>query len=134
MRKRVLTVGILSREQMKLRTIAIARGEYRPKRSEPKVWFTSLKSLSQVLSEENTLLLELIKKSKPESISELAERAKRARENVSRTLHLMERYNLIRWEEGRHGAKAPRVTYDRLELKTPIFDLSQDVSGHSAIA
>ena len=45
-----LIVGIASYEDMKARSIAIAKGEYLPKRGETKVWFTSLESFAKVLS------------------------------------------------------------------------------------
>lgn len=50
---KTLIVGIASYEQIKKRTLAIARGEYKPKKDEPKVWFTSIESLAQVLSTDN---------------------------------------------------------------------------------
>jgi len=53
MKKKVLKIGVLSRENYKKRTIAIARGEYKPKKGEPKVWFESINSMAQVLSSEN---------------------------------------------------------------------------------
>jgi len=48
---RTLRVGIASYEQMKARTVAIARGKYRPEADEPKVWFTSAESFARVLSD-----------------------------------------------------------------------------------
>ena len=47
MAKKVLKFGIMSREDYKKRTMAIARGEYRPKKGEPKVWFETLQSMAQ---------------------------------------------------------------------------------------
>lgn len=44
-------MGIAGYEQMKARTAAIARGEYRPAADEPKVWFTSAESFARVLSD-----------------------------------------------------------------------------------
>jgi len=55
-----LKVGIIPYEEMKVRTIAIARGELKPSHDEPKVFFNSLKSLANVLSEENKQLLRLL--------------------------------------------------------------------------
>lgn len=55
-----MNIGIISREEYAKRTIAIAKGVYKPKPNEPKVWFESVKSLSQVLSNENHALLRLI--------------------------------------------------------------------------
>ncbi|WP_192499081.1 hypothetical protein [Skermanella pratensis] len=55
-----LRIGITSYEQMKARTMAIARGELRPGPDEPKVWFTSMDSLANVLSEGNRTLLRQI--------------------------------------------------------------------------
>ena len=47
-------------DQMKARTMAIARGERTPAKGEPKVWFTSIESFARLLSEHNRHLLELI--------------------------------------------------------------------------
>lgn len=63
--KRTLKVGIASYEDMKARTMAIARGELRPSKDEPKVWFTSLESLAKVLSDRNRALVERIARRPP---------------------------------------------------------------------
>ena len=55
-----LKVGIATLEQYKKRTMAIARGQYVPARNEPKVWFQSLETMSQVLSDRNRALLALM--------------------------------------------------------------------------
>ena len=70
---RTLRVGIASYEQMKARTVVIARGEYRPAADEPKVWFTSAESFARVLSDRNRALLGIIAESTPESLARLAE-------------------------------------------------------------
>ena len=82
-------------EQFKKYTIAIARGQYKPKKSEPKIWFESIKSLAQVLSHENQQLLQLIIDQQPDSIKELAEAAGRKSNNVSRTLKTLKRYGIV---------------------------------------
>jgi predicted transcriptional regulator len=41
-----LKVGIASYEDMKARTMAVARGEHRVAPVEPKVWFTSSESFA----------------------------------------------------------------------------------------
>ena len=46
-----LKIGIATYDQMKARTMAIAKGEHKPKRGEPKVWFTSMESFARILSE-----------------------------------------------------------------------------------
>ena len=71
MTKKTIKIGIISRENYKNRTIAIARGQYKPKRGEPKIWFESVQSMAQVLSSENQELLRIIKKQKPESLKQL---------------------------------------------------------------
>ena len=95
MAKKVLKFGIMSREDYKRRTIAIARGKYRPKKGEPKVWFESLQSMAQVLSSENQQLLRTIKEKNPASLKELEIVTGRKRSNLSRTLHTMSRYGII---------------------------------------
>lgn len=112
-----LKVGIASREQYRKRTLEIARGKYIPGRNEPKVWFESLSTLSQVLSDQNRNLLKLILETHPESLQELAESSGRATSNLSRTLRTMESYGLIRFESGPNRRRAPRVNYSGVELE-----------------
>ena len=68
MAKKTIKIGIISRKNYKKRTLAIAKGEYKPKRGEPKVWFESVQSLAQVLSSENQELLRIIDEKKPKSL------------------------------------------------------------------
>jgi predicted transcriptional regulator len=91
--------------------MAIARGEYVPAKDEPKVWFESLQSLSQVLSDQNRDLLKLIIQTHPKSLNELAERSGRATSNLSRTLRTMERYGLVELQEGPNRQLVPKVNY-----------------------
>lgn len=117
---RVLRIGIASMEEMRARTIAIARGDHTPKPNEPKVWFTSMESLAQVLSTKNRLLLELIQRARPASMKELAKLSGRAESNLSRTLHTMERYGLVRLSKTENGRIVPDVPFERLEFGIPI--------------
>ncbi len=112
-----LKVGVASREAYKKRTMAIARGEYIPAKDEPKVWFESLQSLSQVLSDQNRDLLKLILQTHPRSLNELAERSGRATSNLSRTLRNMERYGLVELEEGPNRQVVPKVNYSGVALE-----------------
>lgn len=55
-------VGIMPQEQIRERVLAIARGEIKPKPSDPKIWFTSATSLERVLKDEKHSLNETLKK------------------------------------------------------------------------
>jgi len=117
---RTLRVGIASYALMKARTVAIARGEYRPPAGEPKVWFTSAESFARVLSERNRALLGIVAESRPESLTRLAEITGRNKSNLSRTLKTMERYGLVHLSRGARGSIIPRVTYQRISLILPL--------------
>ena len=109
-------IGITSYANIKARTIAIAKGQYKLRSSEPKVWLTSFKSLASALSEENQELLNLIREQQPESIAQLAEMTGRKTSNLSRTLRTMERYGLVRLEKGEGRKLRPVVTFEVVEL------------------
>lgn len=94
MTKRI-SIGIMPEDKIRERMLAIARGEYKPKPSDPKIWFTSMRSLAEVLSDENRALLKIIQDSQPESISGLAELTGRKQSNLSRTLKTMSQYGLV---------------------------------------
>jgi len=100
---KVMKVGIISKDDYVKRTIAIAKGKYKPLKDEPKVWFESLKSMSQVLSSENQNLLKLIIEKKPSSLAELEKISNRKKSNLSRTLKTLERYGIVEltMEKGR---------------------------------
>lgn len=95
----ILKVGILSRSEYRKRTVAIAKGEYKPKKDDPKIWFESLQSMAQVLSNDNQDLLRVILEKKPASLKELGTVTGRKSSNLSRTLKLMARYGIVELEK-----------------------------------
>ena len=96
---KTLKIGIASFEDMKARTLRIARGEFRPRPTDPKVWFPSLESLAKVLSESNRELLAIIEERKPRSLQELSNFSGRATSNLSRTLKTMRTYGIVELED-----------------------------------
>ncbi|MEK7409360.1 MAG: helix-turn-helix domain-containing protein [Acidobacteriota bacterium] len=105
---------------MKARTLAIARGEYKPAASEPKVWFTSAESLAKVLSERNRALLAVIAETYPQSLTELAERTGRKKSNLSRTLKSMARYGFVALKRGQRNNIVPEVPYGSISVFLPL--------------
>ncbi len=61
---KMIKVGIASQEEIRERMLAIAKGEFKPKPSDPRIWFTSMRSLFQVVSDENRTLLDVFRKSR----------------------------------------------------------------------
>lgn len=90
-----LTIGILPQDKMRERVLQIARGELKPKPGDPRVWFPSMRSVAEVLSDENRALLKVIEAEQPPSIQELAELTGRKPSNLSRTLKTMSHYGLV---------------------------------------
>jgi predicted transcriptional regulator len=100
---KTIVVGILPQEKIRERMLSIARGDYKPKSTDPKIWFTSMRSLAEVLSDDNRALLKVIQDSKPQSISSLAEITGRKPGNLSRTLKTMSNYGFVEMRrENRH--------------------------------
>src|SRR5215471_16168693 len=113
---KTLRVGIATYEEMKARTMAIARGLHKPTSDDPKVWFTSAEAFARVLSDRNRSLIQIIAESAPESLAQLAELTGRQKSNLSRTLKTMARYGFVKLERGPRGSVIPRVTYKRISL------------------
>jgi predicted transcriptional regulator len=114
---RTLKVGIASYEDMKARTLAIARRELQPKASDPKVWFTLPERFARLLSNRNRSLLAQIADTHPSSLHELATSTGRTPGNLSRTLKTMERYGPLRLHKGERGKVRPEVPYRDLRLE-----------------
>ena len=117
---KTLKVGIASYEDMKARTMAIAKGERRPGRDEPKVWFNSAESFAKILSNKNRALLSTIAIARPGSLGELEALTGRRKSNLSRTLKTLERYGLVRLKRGARGRLIPEVPYDEISLVVPL--------------
>lgn len=117
---KTLRIGIASYEDMKARTVAIARGKLKPKADDPKVWFTSTESFAKVLSNRNRALLAVIAATQPTSLRELADRTGRKASNLSRTLRTMEHYGFVRLHRGERGRIRPEVPYQSISLELPL--------------
>lgn len=99
---KAIKIGIMPQDKIRQRVLAIARGDYTPKAGEPKVWFTSMKSLAEVLSDDNRALLRVIAETAPASISALAQATGRAPGNLSRTLKTMANYGIVELRRENH--------------------------------
>jgi predicted transcriptional regulator len=100
---KTIVVGILPQEKIRERMLSIACGDYKPKSTDPKIWFTSMRSLAEDLSDDNRALLKVIQDSKPQSISSLADITGRKPGNLSRTLKTMSNYGFVEMRrENRH--------------------------------
>jgi len=90
-----IVIGIMPQDQIRQRVLAIARGDLKPRPGDPKVWFTSMKSLAEVLSDDNRALLRVIAETEPPSISALAQTTGRKPGNLSRTLRTLSHYGIV---------------------------------------
>lgn len=112
---KAIVIGIMPQEKIRERVLAIARGDYRPKAGEPKIWFTSMKSLAEILSDDNRALLRIIMETKPESISALAATTGRKPSNLSRTLKTMANYGIVDLQrENNHVRPIAKATEFRI--------------------
>lgn len=122
MKYKTLIIGIASPEAYNARVLAIVRGEYKVRKDEPKIWFSSIESLAQVLSTKNQILLELIATAQPSSISELAELSGREESNLSRTLKTMANYGLVELKQGEGRALIPHAPYGHFKVECDVFN------------
>ncbi len=123
-----IRIGIASREEIKRRTIQIASGKLKRQPDDPRIWFTSLDAILKVLSDKNMLLLEMIRNSRPHSVTELAELSGQRESDLSRTLNKLEQFGLVEFEEAAGGKKAPRVNYDKVAFERPLASYHSDAA------
>lgn len=112
MTKRILHIGIAPKDYVHKRMLGIAKGEIKLARDDPRVWFTSFEALARVLSRQNMMLIEILREKEPESVTELAKEAGREKTNVLRSLKVLEGLEIIEFEDGAGGRRAPRLKYD----------------------
>lgn len=92
---KIIRVGIATQEEIQKRTVDIAAGRIKPKSTDPKIWFTSLRSVGALLSDENRGVLRVISTSKPDSITHLAEITGIKQQRLSRILKSMSVYGFV---------------------------------------
>ncbi|WMY76540.1 transcriptional regulator [Buttiauxella selenatireducens] len=88
-------IGIMQNELIQKHMLAIVSGKYQRAPDEPKIWFTSLNALGQILNPENIALLRLIAEHQPETITELAALSNRQLSNLSVTLQTLNGYGFV---------------------------------------
>ena len=107
-------IGVMSEDKLRQYMLDIAAGRIVPKRGAPKTWFHSIKSLAEVLSDNNRALLKIIADEEPKTIKELAQLSGRQPSNLGRTLKTFERYGFIKMEKTARTKKpiAKAVDFD----------------------
>jgi predicted transcriptional regulator len=118
-----IKIGIMSKEDYRKRTIAIAKGEYKPKKGEPKIWFESFNSMAQILSDDNQTLLQMIIEEHPKSLKELETLSGRKSSNLSRTLKTLERFGIVELNKEKKNL-IPKV-------KASSFQVDVDLTKHA---
>lgn len=93
--KRIVKVGIMPEAEWRNRMLAAARGERPRPKGEPRIWFSSMRSLAEVLSDKNRELVRIIAEKHPESVAELARETGRDKGNLTRTLQRLASYGIV---------------------------------------
>ena len=98
-------IGVMPEEHIRQRMLSIVKGEHKPEQGEPKIWFTSINALGQILNNENIALLRLMDEEKPQTITELAMLSERKKSNLSVTLKTLLSYGFVRLEKQGRSVK-----------------------------
>ena len=93
--KKIAKIGIMSEVEWRKRMLLAARGERNRDKNEPKIWFSSMRSLAEVLSDKNRELLRTIATEHPATVSELAQVTGRDKGNLTRTLRRLATYGIV---------------------------------------
>ena len=113
---KVLNVGIATVQEQRARSLAIAAGTRTRDADEPNVWFPSVSAMARVLSDENMALLKVVRDQQPDSMDTLAKVVGKHAPNVSRSLHTMAEFGLVRFiENGR--TVVPQATFEHLSVQ-----------------
>ena len=113
-------IGVMPENEFRQRVMAIVSNEYFPEENEPKIWFSSLNAVAQILSPEKLALLDVMDREKPESISQLARLAGRAVSNLSATLSTLEKHGFVKKVKGKNCMK-PVALYTEFVIHTAHF-------------
>ncbi|WP_458863981.1 HVO_A0114 family putative DNA-binding protein [Vibrio cholerae] len=108
-------IGILSEDITRKSIIRIAEGKVTPEESYPLFLFESLAALSQLLSNENVELLNLIAREKPNSLDDLAEMSGRSIKDVTDTFEALSSKGFA-YIETKVGKSRPIALFTTFEI------------------
>jgi predicted transcriptional regulator len=108
-------IGVMPEKMIRERMVSIVKGEYKAASDEPKVWFSSLNALAQLLCEENRKLLKVMKNERPETITDLAKITGRKKSNLSNTLKSLASKGFIKLEKN-GSTVMPIALYTEFEI------------------
>ena len=111
-------IGIMSEKFIRMRLLAIAQGQYKPQQNEPKIWYTSMNAISQILCPENIELLRLMDAERPGNLTQLSELTGRAKSNLSNTVKTLSEKGLVRLEQGSGKSVKPVALFTDFEIVT----------------
>jgi predicted transcriptional regulator len=117
-----LKVGIASRDTIRERTIAIASGKLAPAQGDPKIWFTSIEDLAAVFSEQNMLLLEMLRSSPRFTLEEIANSISKHADEVAGQLLTFQSFGLVDLKEDDEGhiTEVETKPYDRIHAEATV--------------
>ncbi len=102
---KTVKIGVMPEDKLRQYMLDLAAGRMVPKRGAPRIWFHSMKSLAEVLSDNNRALLKIIADEEPETIQELARISGRQPSNLGRTLKTFEHYGFVKMERTARAKK-----------------------------
>jgi predicted transcriptional regulator len=121
------------REHLKQLFEKVKRGEIH----EPaphKIVAQRAEDIGKILTPERLRLLAIIRKNRPESISELARMLNRKESNVHNDLTFLEGIGLLELKEGKdHVKKMPVVDYDALHITVPLTGKNKSLVANPAL-
>lgn len=113
--KNVLKFGISPVSEQRARSLGFAAGTRHRAMDEPNVWFPLVSAMARVLSDENMVLLKVIRETHPGSMDALAKAVGKQAPNVSRSMHTMAEYGLIKLVK-RGCTVVPMVTAEHVSV------------------
>ena len=111
-----MKIGIMPEPLVRARMVAIAKGQYSATKDEPKLWFSSINAVAQVLRTENIDLLRLIKDRNPQSMTELAKLSGRQKSNLSTTLKSLSLKGFVKLEKMPSNRVKPIALHTDFEI------------------
>ncbi|MEG3135552.1 MarR family transcriptional regulator [Rouxiella sp. T17] len=113
-------IGIMPENMFRERVMAIVKGLYVPNENEPKIWFSSIAALGQILNNPNIELLRTMDSKKPQTLTELAKLSGRNLSNLSNTMATFEKHGFATRVKNK-GIIKPVALFTDFDITTQYF-------------
>ena len=118
---KILKVGIIPSDLFRQRIIDISLGKYKPKESEPKLWFSNLRYFNKILNSKNLELIKFIAIQKSDTFEKLSDLSGIDVKSLKKRIKVLVEFGLITLNFNKLNGQT-KLTAENIKIEITIIN------------